>query len=362
GAFKNYAFVINGEVIDQEALSDYAGATLHTVFSYDTTLQGRKYSGAVLFHTPQRAAPPVSYADDPAYFINGIQVSARNIRWSVPEDYHNVEKSSRDTLIGGVRYHGSIRLNTTEDFFADLLSLPKFLEKYTDTPPIEDVIVHWYRPARLKRGLYGVGSVIQGLFSLYYINPNSIRAIEFSRIRFAEGEKHIVHLIDDGYWSGGDISKWDSQIKAKAIFEDPLSMDTAYPCYVANLDRNGDNVFQLTELKPEPYGGETLYLEKLSGLLGLSVDKTADPVVRDSVRIQFIVTRTGMLAELQMIDPPTSNGAGILQAIKRLSCVWSRGMFSGRPVLTQRKMTIMYSKDPNGNIVSLDDLEYRYDK
>ncbi|MEC3882088.1 hypothetical protein, partial [Parapedobacter sp. 10938] len=45
GAFKNYAFVINGEVIDQEALSDYAGATLHTVFSYDTTLQGRKYSG-----------------------------------------------------------------------------------------------------------------------------------------------------------------------------------------------------------------------------------------------------------------------------------------------------------------------------
>ncbi|MGV3763652.1 hypothetical protein [Parapedobacter sp.] len=360
-AFKNYVFVLDGEAIDQEELSRYAGASLHTVFPYDTTLQGRDYSGAVLFHTPQSALPE-PYADDPAYFVNGIQVSPYDIRWSIPESYNKLEKSTKDTVIDGMRYHGSVHVDTDEDFFADRITFAEAVEKYTDLP-LQDVIVHWHSGSK-KDG----GRIIQDHFSIYHIKPSGIRAVAIDSVRFAHHEKFVVHIADHGYRRSDLIDKegrvrtnrWTSD-KAQLLFENPLEIDTACPCYVANFVRNGDDVFQLTELKPEPYGGDALYLEKLSRLLGLP-GKAANPAARDSMRVQFIVTRTGMLAELQAIGSPSPTDGKILQAIKRYSCSWSRGMFSGRPVLTQRNMTIIYSKDPNGNIVSLDDLEYRYDE
>ena len=357
--FKNYVFVLDGEVIGQGALSNYPNASLHAVLPYDTTLQGRKYSGAVLFHTRQRSVPPILYADDPAYFINGTQVSPHNIRWSRPETYNHINKSTRDTMINGKRYTGSVHVNAEEDFFAGRITLSEFLAGYRDIPPIKDIVVHWHSSDGHRGRDSTLGIVIQDHFPLYYINPKSIRSIEFSPIQFAESQKYIIHLIDDWYWSGsGSSDKWRSQVKARTIFADPLAIDTACPCYATNIDTVNSDIFEFTELKPEPYQGELVYLKKLADFMGLAPSQTAGPTIPDSTTVQFIVANTGMLTGIAAIGPGKANNDKILGAIKRHSCAWSLGMFSGRPVLTKRKITFFYSRDQDGGIRSLDSLEY----
>src|SRR5690606_7124831 len=119
GTFENYAFVLNGKVIEQQALVNHPGAVLDKIHPYgNIELEGKKYRGAVYFHTPDHPAPPVPYADDPAWFINGRQVSSLDIRSSRPELYSKVRKSAQDTVIDGTLYEGSIHVDTDEDFFA----------------------------------------------------------------------------------------------------------------------------------------------------------------------------------------------------------------------------------------------------
>src|SRR5690606_38708253 len=229
------------------------------------------------------------YADDPAYFINGIQVSPYDIRWSIPESYNTLEKSTKDTVVDGTRYHGFVLVDTDEDFFADRITFAEAVDKYTDLP-LQDVIVHWHSGSK-KDG----GRIIQDHFSIYHIKPSGIHAVSIDSVQFAHHEKFVVHIADHGYRRGDLIDKggrvrtnrWTSD-KAQLLFENPLEIDTACPCYIANFVRNGDNVFQLTELKPEPYGGDVLYLEKLSGLLGLP-GKAGNPTDPDSLDRKSVV-------------------------------------------------------------------------
>jgi len=80
GRFEDYAFVLNGNVIEQDSLMNYFGTKLNTVFPYPIQLEGRSYKGAVYFHNKEYYAPPIRYANDPAYFVNGRQVSPYHIR------------------------------------------------------------------------------------------------------------------------------------------------------------------------------------------------------------------------------------------------------------------------------------------
>ena len=363
GTFEKYAFVLNAKIITHQALVDYPNATLDRIFPYSIKLEGNKYQGAVYFHTPKHPAPPIPYADDPAYFINGKQVSPYDIRWSKPELYNRIEKSTQSTTIDGKRYKGTIHVNTDEDFFTERLPLPELLKKHTHLP-LESIIVHW----KAEWSDDSTSRIIQKHFPLYHIKPSGLRAVKIDRIQFAEGERYVVHLVDRGYRRGDLIDKqgiihsgrWTSN-KANLIFKDPMAINTSCPCYVAELDTTGRGVFHRTELDPEPYLGKTVYLKKLSASMGLPAKKPTAGMATDSITVRFIVTREGMLSHLESIGPEKRNQARILAAIKNNSCLWSRGMFSGRPVLIWRKMTIFYSKDRSGNIQSLDNMAYRYD-
>ncbi|MEC3880827.1 hypothetical protein, partial [Parapedobacter sp. 10938] len=111
---------------------------------------------------------------------------------------------------------------------------------------------------------------------------------------------------------------------------------------------------------PKPYGGEETYLKKISTTMGLPDEKPTKHMASDSIAVQFFLTRNAMLAELESTSPDKPGHARILHAIKRNSCLWSAGIQSGRLVpATRRKMTVFYSRDQNGDIRSLDSLEYR---
>src|SRR5690606_29478382 len=142
GEFENYAFVLNGKVIEQQSLTHYPGAILNNVFPYAVDLEGQHYLEEVYFHTEEQYAPPVRYADDPAYFINGQQIDRYHCRLTEAEAYTQIKKSSRDTTIGGTLYKGFIHLYTNEDFFANRIALPERIEKHTGLAP-EQVIIHW---------------------------------------------------------------------------------------------------------------------------------------------------------------------------------------------------------------------------
>lgn len=99
GTFKDYAFLLNGKLIKRKALLNNPEAKLNNVFSNSITLEGKSYAGAVYFHTEERYAPHVRYADQPAYFINGRQVSPYQIRLTNVEEYTRIRKSAQDTTI-----------------------------------------------------------------------------------------------------------------------------------------------------------------------------------------------------------------------------------------------------------------------
>lgn len=354
GSFENYAFVLNGRVIEQHALTDNPGARLNNVFPYSIKLEGRSYLGAVYFHTEERYAPAVLYAADPAYFINSKQISPYHFRLTAMEAYSRIEKSARDTTINGMLYRGSIYVETDEDFFADRITLTELIEKYTGLPP-EDVIVHW-RSSRYRYTYEDdIGTIISDHFPIYSFNISmlGIKAVEVDRIQFAEGERYVVHLVDNSY-------KW-SKPKARKIFEDPLAVDTVFPCYLSNFDQAGEAIFTNTEITAQPYRSKVAYLKKLSATMGLPAENSNTAMSSDSITVQFIVLRDGMLAALESTDPNKSSHGDILTAIKKLACAWSPALQSGRPVMFRRKMMIYYSKDKKGNIQSLDNLEYRFD-
>src|SRR5690606_25025323 len=202
GSFENYVFILNGKVIEQHELAEYPGATLNNVFPYAITLGGHNYPGAVYFHTQERYAPPVRYADDPAYFVNGRQVSPFHIRQTEVEAYTRIEKSVGDTLINGTLYKGCIQVHTDEDFFAHRTALPQLIHQYAGLPP-DKVIVHWRSSASQYRDGDEFGVIIRDHFPIHYFSikkrgttPNvsdffrfDVRAVEVDRIQFAEGER-----------------------------------------------------------------------------------------------------------------------------------------------------------------------------
>lgn len=352
GSFENYAFVVDGKLIQQNELIDYPGAKLYKIYPYSNIeLGGREYQGAVYFYTPEQATPPPPYADDPAWFINGKQVSPFDIRSSQPELYTKITKSAHDTVIDGMRYKGSIHVDTDEDFFAGRIALPEILRSYTNSPT-EQVIVHWYSPMPISTTEPDIGGVIADHFPIYHLDQDDSTKIKADRIPFTTGRPYVIQLIDGRYnranFSGN---------KARAIFEDPLTVDTDCPCYLANFNSADYDVFNAVELMPKTEDEEA-YLKKLSTSLGLSGLKTSTAMESDSITVRFFVTRASMLAELESMGPDKSGHKQILQAIKRSSCLWSAGIQSGRPQVTRRKMTIFYSRDLNGNIRSLDSLAY----
>ncbi|CDT17882.1 exported hypothetical protein [Sphingobacterium sp. PM2-P1-29] len=127
GAFEHYAFVLNGKVIEHQTLVNNPEAQLNNIFPYPIRLGGRRYLGAVYFHTEARYAPPVRDINLPAYFINGTQISPYQIRSIKMELYRRIAKSAKDTTINGTLYHGSVHVDTDEDYFAARISLPDLI-------------------------------------------------------------------------------------------------------------------------------------------------------------------------------------------------------------------------------------------
>ncbi len=358
GTFENYVFILNGGIIEHHDLANYPEARLDRVLPYSSPGKGN-YQGVVYFHTPWYPPSPADqYADDPAYFINGIQVSSYAARASKAEEYNRIEKSEQDTLIDGTWYKGAIHVYTEEDFFADRMTMPEIIKKYTGLP-LEQVIVHW-------RGRFinplNPGVIIHDHFPLYYVNPKGLQEVKVDRVRFAEGERYLVHVVDQGYrYSNPTENGWRAPQRTSLIFYDPMTIDPSGPCYLADFDTIGKVIHDRTATEPKPFRGEAAYLKKLSAVMGLPTDKPNTATTRDSVIVQFIVLGNGRLTALESIGAQKPGHANILRAIKQHSCVWSVAWGDRRPLLFRRKMTIFYNRDKKGNIRSLDTLEYRYD-
>ncbi|MEJ5144426.1 hypothetical protein [Sphingobacterium sp. MYb388] len=353
GAFEHYAFVLNGKVIEHQTLVNNPEAQLNNIFPYPIRLGGRRYLGAVYFHTEARYAPPVRDINLPAYFINGTQVSPYQIRLIKMELYKRIAKSTQDTTINGILYRGSIHVDTDEDFFADRISLPDLIAKYTGLP-LENVIVHWRSSTNRYSYENEIGRIIENNFPLYSfkIGNLSVQKVEVDLVRFARGEQYVVHVIDNSY-------NW-SNAKAAAFFAEPLAIDTLFPCYVPDFDVQDDGLFTHTEVQPAPGKDLNFYLKKLSSTMGLPTVKPSTATQIDSITVQFIVLKDGMIANLKSVESDKHGHEDILTAIKKNACLWLPSIQGGRPLLFKRKMVIFYSKDQKGNIQSLDGLKYRY--
>lgn len=354
GTFKDYAFLLNGKLIKRKALLNNPEAKLNNVFSKSITLEGRRYAGAVYFHTEERYAPQVRYADQPAYFINGRQVSPYQIRLIKLEEYTRIRKSAQDTTINGSLYRGSIHVDTDEDFFADRIALPDLIEKYTGLKP-ELVTVRWLGSQSLYKGENDTVTIIGSNFPLYSfkIGNLSVNKIEVDRVHLAQGERYVVHLSDYSY-------KW-SKSKAALFFEKPLALDTVFPCYVSDFDLQEYSIFTHAQIDPMVYNGLDFYLKKLSSTMELLAVKSSTATQTDSITVQFIVMKNGMITALSSVESDKPGHGDILSAIKKNACVWSPAIMGGRPVFCHKKMAIFYSIDNKGNIQSLDRVEYRYD-
>jgi hypothetical protein len=359
GMLENYAFILNGEIIEHHKLIDYPGARLDRIFPYDNIREKDKYQGVVYFHTAwYPPSPPDQYADDPAYFINGTQVSPYAIRSSRAEAYNRIKKSIRDTVINGMWHKGSIHVHTDEDFFANRIAMPEIIKRYTGLP-LEHVIVHW-------RGRFidalNPGVIIHDHFPLYYINPKGIQEVKVDRIQFAEGERYVVHVVDQGYrFSILTENGWRAPERTYLVFKDPIGLDPAGPCYLTDFDTVGTVIHHRTKVEPKPFQGETAYLKKLSTVIGLSAGTPDEATVLDSITVQFIVLGNGQLTALGATTVDKPGHKRILQAIKQHPCVWPVASNGDRPLLFWRKMTIFYYRNQHGDILSLDSLEYRYD-
>ncbi|WP_400260772.1 hypothetical protein ACFX5U_11650 [Sphingobacterium sp. SG20118] len=358
GTFENYAFILNGTRINMHELLNYPETRLGRVFDHNSGIYSQ-YQGVVYLHTPWYPPSPADqHADDPAYFINNIQVSPYAIRSSIVEQYTAIKRSEQDTLIDGILYQGSIHVDTDEDFFASRMTIPEVVKKYTGLP-LKDVIVHW-RSSHWDASNPGV--IIQDHFPLYYINPKGLQEVKVDRIRFAEGERYFVHLVDQGYrYSNFTEKGWRRPQKNLMVFDEPMAFDPTAPCYMADFDMAGKDIRHRAQREPEPSLGESAYLKKLSTNMDLPTEKPGTKMTPDSITVQFIVLHNGGITGLESISPQKPAHVKILQAIKQHSCVWSAALENRNTLFFKRKMVIFYSKDKKGDIRSLDSLAYRYD-
>ncbi|HMR18926.1 MAG TPA: hypothetical protein PKA53_06480 [Sphingobacterium sp.] len=343
GIFQDYAVVLDGKTIPQHQLVDYPAAKLYKIHSWDIKLEGHKYLGALYFHTAAQSAPPIPHTNDPAWFINGRQVSPLDIRSSKPHLYTRITKSTRDTVINSKLYRGSIHIDTDENFFADLISLQEIFDQYAHYLPAEQLIVHWSQYDHAPN----INTTVPDNFQIYYLNKNDIKTIKVDRVQLADGRRYVLRA----------YKRMPNNLnKAHSIFENPLMVDTDCTCYLPNFNPDNHDMFTSVEIKATPIGEEESYLKKLSATMRLPAKKSKVSAASDSLTVRFIVTNSAMLGHLEIVGTSKPEHAGILQAIKRNSCVWFPGLQSGRPVFTWRKMTIFYSKDQDGHIQSLDRL------
>lgn len=358
GTFENYEFILNGARIEKDELLNYPEATFGRVFDYNRGSKS-KYQGVLYLYTPWYPPSPADqHADDPAYFINNIQVSPYAIRSTVVEEYTAIRKSEQDTLIDGIVYQGSIHVDTDEDFFSSRMTIPEIVKKYTGLP-LKNVTVHWrnrnWEP-------FNPGVIIQDHFPLYYINPKGLLEVKVDRIRFTEGEHYFVHLVDQGYrYSNLTENGWRTPQKNFVVFDKPMAFDPTAPCYIADFDIVGKDIRNRAQGESQPSLGEAAYLKKLSAHMGLPADQPQVETTRDSILVQFIVLHNGAITGLESISPQKPVHAKFLQAIKQHSCVWTAAWENRKTLYFKRKMMIFYSEDKKGNIRSIDGLEYRYD-
>ena len=185
--------------------------------------------------------------------------------------------------------------------------------------------------------------------------------MKVERVRFAEDERYVIQLVDKGYrFSNLTENGWRAPKRTYLVFDDPNGLDPAGPCYLADFDTVGTTIYHRTKIEPKPFQGEAAYLKKLSTIMGLYTDKPITATTQDSITLQFIVLGNGQLTALEAPIPDKPHHKRILQAIKQHSCVWPVASNGNRPLLFWRKITIFYSRDENGDIRSLDSLEYRY--
>lgn len=344
GVFDNYVFMLDGKKIEREALTDYPEAWLERLdpglFLHETYW----YPGVLYFKTSEQLIPPPGHA----YFINGRQVTYYDLRRSKPEAYTHIEKSEQDTLIDGVSYKGTIHVGTKEDFFARLMTVTEFLIRYPGLSPGHTLIQLAYRGSP--------ASIIYNNLDRYHIDPQQLLPVKAGRVRLSGGIQNVVQLADTGYQL--------SAAKAGHLFRDPSQIDVACPCYLTNFDTEGRSIHygHNTELKPAPLYGTNSYLRRLSETLALPGAKTEVPSLPHLIDVEFIVTRAGMLADLKTTSPDSPGDERILQAVKRHSCEWSVALMGGRPLIYRHKMTIYYTVDQKGNILSLDSLKFRHDR
>lgn len=345
GEFENHAFILDGKLIERETLGDYSEAWLDQLSSREATLEGRTYNGILHFKTSGHP----NLATTHAYFINGRQVTFYDVRRLKPEMYTRIEKSEQDIVIDGISYKGSILVETEEDFFARHISLSEFLNRYRDLSSDHTLIQLEYRS-------YSPTGIVYDNRHLYHIDLRHLLPVKAGRIRFSPGVRNVVRLVDTSYLLSAE--------KVRLIFDNPSQLDGTCPCCLAdNYTKRQSNHAYIgpAEINPVPFLGTDSYLKRLSETLVLPGRKGVVPSMTDSVGVEFIVTRTGMLTGFKTIGPGAPDHERILQAIKRHSCEWSTAMYSGRAVNFRRQMTVYYTVDQKGDIVSLDDLKFRYD-
>jgi|GEM_PF-6685152 len=140
----------------------------------------------------------------------------------------------------------------------------------------------------------------------------------------------------------------------------PLIIDSISPCYIVNIDpEEEDGVFTITTIAPVPNKGINVYLQQLTTTMGLPAVKPNIGLKSDSINVQFLIFKNGWIAALTSTEPNTPGHEVILHAIKKNACMWKPALQAGRPVVYLLKMVIYYSRDENGNILSLDNLYYR---
>lgn len=355
GAFDNYAFVVNGTVIERNKLIDLKQAEILDIYPFNKVIEGKNYLGVVYFHTKEDQTQPGRFSEDPAWFLNGRQVSSFNIRETSPEYYTQIVKSTNDTTINNKLYKGSIHITTEENYFDIRTNLAQVLLNYHEIDPKETTLF-WYRSVPPVARINDIG-VIQNNLAINYLDEGDLNKMRVDSLQFAKGKKFIFQVINGGNRFRKSTLSGSSN-KAITIFKNPLMIDTECTCYLSNFDRDSVDIFRSVEFMPKPYDGEVNYLKKLAATLGLSNKKANLPVSVDSINVSFLITNIGLLTELESTSGNTGENAQILHSIKKNACLWTPGIQNGNFVNTHRTMMIYYTKDRLGRIKSFDKLAY----
>ncbi|WP_149915496.1 hypothetical protein [Sphingobacterium cavernae] len=354
-AFYNYAFVVDDIVIDRNKLIDYPKAEIYDLFPNSNTIGGKSYSGVLYFKTNADQIPYTRYADDPAWFLNGKQISSFNIRETSPEYYTHIVKSLADTIINDRLYKGSIHILTEENYFDIRTSFKQILLNYNDIDP-KETMLFWFRSVPKFTKINDIG-VFETNFAINYLDNGDLKKLRIDSLQLVNGRKYVFQIKNGGN-RFAKSSLYGTSNKSIAIFKKPLMIDTECACYLSEFNTDSIGIFQSVEIMPIPYDGEKFYLQKLSSTLKILNNNKSTSAVLDSINVSFLITDIGLLTRLHSNSSNTNTNSAILHAIKRNACLWTPGVQSGIPVNTQRNMIIYYNKDQEGSIMSFDKIKY----